>query len=287
MLEKANQRALINTHMVFRCTSSKYADDFIKKGAIKFNTPEFWANYAIENCEGRGDRLEGTIAMYHQYDIKAMEELNEKYSIGNNLIKMPFGDRVYLKNKRSMELPCYCCYILDDSLFKIQYIKDTYRFVAKVSKTYFRDFMDNLSLQQVEKIPDDEKPAVIVISNFNEFKRRLYKKLLSIGLEENEIITSAVVYENFNEYGDTGWIDFGQKSPIELTIKSDRFIEQSEIRIIINTDKKDIKDFLKENTIEIEPMDDIASVYNGYLYDGIDIIIHPDKQKNVKIMSNE
>ena len=83
------------------------------------------------------------------------------------------------------------------------------------------------------------------------------------------------VYLDFEQYGEDGWWDFGQSSPMELTIKHIRFEAQSEGRIIINTDRARIKELLK-NPIEIGSIEDISQYCDQYFYDGIRVIIHAD-----------
>src|SRR4051794_22717498 len=87
---------------VFRCTSQKYAETLLKKGEIKFSTPSSWVKYAIEKGEGRGDKLEGTIATFNAFDIDQLIRLNQKYSKYSDLVRMSIGKRVYLKRSRDL-----------------------------------------------------------------------------------------------------------------------------------------------------------------------------------------
>lgn len=256
---------------VFRCTSVKYADEFMKKGSIKFNTPSSWIQYSMDKGEGRGDRLEGAVALCHFADVEKIVELNQEYKDYLSLVRMPYEERIYLKNSRSLNLPCYCLYIMKHSLFECPNKEGEHRVCADIPASYFRDFMDDLPPEDVEKLSDDEKPALIIINDFNEFKNRLIEKLVSIGLDEREIIISSVRYLDFEKYGREGWWDFGKMFPKELLIKNKRFENQSEARIIVNTDKEHVKEVLYNNPIEIGPMIGIAKVYKGYLYKGLNV----------------
>lgn len=269
--------------VVFRCTCVKFADEFIQKGSIKFNTPSSWVQYAIEKGEGRGDRLEGTIAMFHYLDLDRMIELNQKYMSCLSLIRVPYHQTIYLKNEYSLGLPCYCLYIMKNSLFECPNKEGKHRLSADIPASYFRDFMDNLTPEKVEKLSYEEKPALIIINDFAKFKERLMNKLLDIGLDESEIIISSVTYINFERYGEDGWWDFGQVFPKELLIKNKRFENQSEARIIINSDKEYIKDFLYNNPIELGPMFDIATIHKGYLYGGIRV----EGTINIELLNRE
>lgn len=126
-------------------------------------------------------------------------------------------------------------------------------------------------LKKLKKLPEDEKPVIIVIENYPEFKQRLTRKLLEIGLHKDEIIEAEVHYCDFNKYGEFGYWDFCQNSPMELAIKNIRFQNQSEGRFIINTDNQHILQLLS-GPIEIGPLDDICTVCDRYLHDGMDIV---------------
>lgn len=265
--------------LTLRCTEVKYAESFLEKGAIKFNTPQSWVDRALEQGEGRGDKFEGTIALYHQYDIENMKSINEKYEKYLEIDRVRYDDKIYLKNKRSMNLPCYCFYIMKNSLFQCPEQQGKNNLKSMIKGIYFRDFTDNRTLEQVEALDDMHKPALIVIEKFETFKRRIIEALLGIGVREDEIIISPVIYYDFNLNGKLGWWDFGQKFPNELTIKDTRFKEQSEARIIINTDNNEIKEYLRSNVLEIGPMKDIAKVIKGYFCNGIDVEINADIRK--------
>ena len=58
---------------------------------------------------------------------------------------------------------------------------------------------------------------------------------------------------------------------MELAIKNIRFQNQSEGRFIINTDNQHILQLLS-SPIEIGPLDDICTVCDRYLHDGMDIV---------------
>ena len=52
----------VNPEDVYACVISlkkKYAVQLLQKGVLKFNSPENWTKYALDNSIGRGDLLEG------------------------------------------------------------------------------------------------------------------------------------------------------------------------------------------------------------------------------------
>lgn len=108
----------------FRLTSSKYADAFLDKGTIKFNTPQSWIDYSKKYGDGRGDSYEGTLAFCDSLDVERISELTQKYESScilnlntRPLLKEVSGSRLFMKDKRSLELPCFCVYIMKYSLF--------------------------------------------------------------------------------------------------------------------------------------------------------------------------
>lgn len=258
--------------MVLRCTKMGYARAFLKYGQIKFSTPESWVKYEEEHGDGRGDRFEGTIATFNIWDFEHALPILIKYSRYTDLLRVQVGNRIYLKRKRDMQLPCFCLYYLKNSMFVCPEKAGIQKLKTSIPYSYFRDFADNMSPEEVKKLPEDERPVLIVIENYPDFKQRLIRKLMEIGLLRHEIIETRIDYYDFDEYGESGWWDFGQKSPMELAIKHIRFKEQNEGRFIINTGNQEVLQLL-ENPIEIGPLDDICTVYEHYLYDGIDIVM--------------
>lgn len=267
-----------NFSAVFRLTSSEYADDFLTKGSIKFNTPQSWIDYSKKHGDGRGDALEGTIAFCNLFDSEQTAELTKKYDSRNilNANARPLhteniGTRLFFKDKRSLELPCFCVYIMKHSLFPCPDSSGKHRVAAEILASYFRDFSDNSLPDDIKSLPLKDQPALIVISDFEIFKTRLYGTLRKIGLDDTEVVIGNVSYFDFEAYGAEGWMDFGQKYPNELLVKNTRFAEQSEARIIIKTSKKNVIKRLHDAPIELGCMDDIAQIHKSYLHDGMRI----------------
>ena len=167
----------------FRCTEVRYAESFIENGIIKFNTPNSWVKYAKEQTEGRGDLLEGTIAAYSNNDIASMIKLNNEYS-KYDLIREFVKDKVYLKLKRSMELPCYCFYRLKMDMFQCPGAIGENTIECEIPAKYFRDFSNQMSVEQINTLPPDQRPSIIMIENYNEFQNRVMKALQSLGVKK-------------------------------------------------------------------------------------------------------
>ncbi|MPW26839.1 hypothetical protein GC105_13715 [Alkalibaculum sp. M08DMB] len=78
--------------------------------------------------------------------------------------------------------------------------------------SYFRVFSYNSLLEDIDKLPLEDQPALILISDFDEFKNRLHKALRKVGLEDSEILIGNVSYFDFEAYGSDSWMDNGLKS---------------------------------------------------------------------------
>lgn len=250
--------------MAFRCTKKEFAESFVNKGAIKFNSPESWVNEASVKGEGRGDRLEGTIAACNHSEIENFSQLYQKYKKYNDLFCTVIDDVAYFKRKKVMNLPCYCFYILKNSMFTCPNEEGKHRLKTTVPSSYFKDFANNLEPEQEEKLPESEKPSLVIIKDFELFRTRLKKHLFKLGIMEEEIIEISVAYYDYFQYGRNGWFDLNKEPPFELSVKSMKFIYQNELRFIINTKNIDIKEYLRNNVIEIGSLSDISKIANNY-----------------------
>lgn len=267
-----------NFFAIFRLTELRYANEFIENGTIKFNTPQSWIDYYNKFGAGRGDQYEGTLAFCNIDDVNRYFELRDKYSSKNVMnnksrqISYDFaGNRILFKDKRALGLPCFCFYTLKHRIFSCSDLLGDQKITAEIPPSYFRDFSNNLTQEENSKLDKDQQQAIIFIKDYEKFKSRMFKALITLGFEEKEIIINHVVYYDYNKYGKNSWLDFGKNYPEELFIKEKYFIDQSETRIVINSKKKDLVEKLIMNTINIGNMMDIAEVTDKYLYDGMKI----------------
>ena len=272
--------------MVFRCMKQEYARLFFEKGQIKFSTPRSWVEWEKKHGDGRGDQLEGTLATFDIFDAEHAAQAIKKYCAAYNDMKllakyytayediepMLNGNRCYLKRRSDMDLPCLCLYYLKNSMFPCPNAPGIHTLQCDIPASYFRDFADNATPEYVNSLSADDKPAVVIIKDYPAFKQRLIEKLLSLGIRREEIIEIGVSYIDFEQYGESGWWDFGQRSPKELAVKHIRFANQSEGRFIINTQRSEVRKMLSDS-IEIGSLEDISQLCNQYFYDGIQVIL--------------
>lgn len=252
--------------LVLRCTTLEFAKDLVNLGQIKFSTPKSWEQYGKQ---GRGDIYEGTLAYSSKFYPSQYEKLIAKYS---NTCTYELPNRILIKNRRDMQLPCICFYGLKTDAFSPPQNEGRNRISTYIDAKYFRDFADNASPAEIAALPPKKQPAIAVIKDWAEFVRRLKAKLNSIGVPDECILVSPVQYFDFTPYStDDSWVDLNCTPPKELFVKSKQDFEyQNELRIVIDTDDPTILDLLS-NPIEIGNLSDIAAVAEGYHPEGIEV----------------
>lgn len=252
--------------LVLRCTTLEFAKDLVNLGQIKFSTPKSWEQYGKQ---GRGDIYEGTLAYSSKFYPSQYEKLIAKYS---NTCTYELPNRILIKNRRDMQLPCICFYGLKTDAFPPPQNEGRNRISTYIDAKYFRDFADNASPAEIAALPPKKQPAIAAIKDWAEFVRRLKAKLNSIGVPDECILVSPVQYFDFSPYStDDSWVDLNCTHPKELFVKSKQDFEyQNELRIVIDTDDPTILDLLS-NPIEIGNLSDIAAVAEGYHPEGIEV----------------
>lgn len=256
------------TIMLLKCvTNQKYAEDFLEFGKLKFGKPQEWIDAWEKEGSGRGDLLEGSFASivrsnYRQADFYKL--------LRTNTIEMidPRNNNIHFQSKDVLNLPTCCFFGLNDNMFKtISKGEDGNEYLSgKIKKSYFRDFAKSLDKTAYENCSEDERPALIMVNNLTEFRKRLETYFMKNGLELSEIIYYPVTYL---DKGKEFFI--GDPAPNELFTKDDKFSNQSEIRIVLNTKNKKFLRKLYENNgiVELGNMRDIASIEGYYFEDFI------------------
>ena len=242
----------LNPEEIFACIVSlkrKYAQDLLDKGIMKFNSPENWIKYAIENSTGRGDVLEGnfeTIKIPHSNkNFRWENHYSENICVA---ITKDFGyNLLHLKNQDVIKLPCYCFYIIRNKDFKIQLRDKRLIASAEIPSRYFRGLEDGRTWLEEQNLDEQERLVSVVIGDIEEFFCRIKKVLIDFGVEDNSIIMKEVEYEDLlTPYNKK------REHPMELFVKNLQFSDQSEGRIVINTKNKKIRDKLDSETLSIE-----------------------------------
>lgn len=247
-------------YAIMRCTNVKFANKLVDNGSIKFNTPESWVREEVKTGKGRGDRLEGVFAACDLLDLESVIAYSQKY---NDVVGETIDGLTYFRRKRTMSLPCYCFFLLKQGLFECPSKKGKQKIKTTIPGLYFKDFADNLSNESIMNLTEEEKPAIVLISDPDKFISIIKQKLISLGIKDTEIMVEIMEYQDLKT-------SFYCKSdsPKELKLKDKYFSYQAEGRIIINTNNNLIKEYLNNNPIEIGDLLDIAQLNQVYLKDG-------------------
>lgn len=111
-----------------------------------------------------------------------------------------------------------------------------YHRVGKVDKDYFQKLFPKVKQEDVELLEKDERPAVLIIRP-DVFISHLKTKLVEMGIKNNEIYIKPICYiDYFRKPFIIG------KEPEELFTKHNIFKEQNEIRIVVDTRRKEVQE---------------------------------------------
>jgi tetratricopeptide (TPR) repeat protein len=249
--------------MLLRCTSRKYADDFITSGNLRFGKPCEWIRYGETHGHGRGDPAEGSFAAIFQKDSQTSDFLN---CLRPNVTQRKFKNLIYFQSEDVINLRTYCLFGLNDNSFsEIHRAEDKRLYpVGYISKDFFSDFANHMTQKQIDQLPREKQPVLIMINNPHEFFERIKSVLMGMGIRLNEIIIRPVTYLNKKiQFTITNY------PPTELFAKDEDFSSQQEIRIVIYTSRPEIiKKFNDcDGIINIGPLGDIASIEEYYYKD--------------------
>ena len=213
--------------------------------------------------KGQGDSLEGVFLATKQNDnsdfINNMKK-NDNVEYFNN------SNLLYFRNKNIKDLYCLCLYGLNSNMF---IIKEEDRFeqehyIAKVDKKYFMDFSGGISEEEYHKKEENDKPVVLFINNPHLFFNKIKSFFMNLDVKEEDIIISPVEYIDLRKE----FISF-VPNPYELLLKDKDFINQSEVRIIINSNSEKLKRYMEENNniIDIGNIQELVTIYDNYYHD--------------------
>ena len=246
---------------LFRCTERQYAESFCEKGNMKLNTPRYWIELEKEEGKGRGDLLEGVCANVHKDDIPRLVQLKD---IRENICGETINNITCLRSKDILELPSYCFFGLDVKDFKDISIDEEgiKHYTTTVTQQYFKDFSDNTTKELAKELPRYKQPVLVMITNPNEFFKRITDYFLKLGLKREEILINAVKYIDKSQ----GFYCPKELYPGELFLKDKSFEYQREVRVVINTKNKKILKELsdKNNIINIGNLSDITHIEEFY-----------------------
>lgn len=259
----------------------------IDKGQIKFGYAQKWVDQAIEDMqnglpEGRGDFSEGAFEAWDFDDLHELFSPNSPLRYYNTTLSLHYPEAyhpyykylnylnhypyAYFRRNDVMQLPV-CCF----SGIHEGHIKQVgNQFTAVVPPKYFHDFYRVETEEEFDALNYEDKPAVVIINDFNSFLDKLKYKLKEFKISGDQVLNKYVKYNV--KLNDTFYTDI--QPPKELFLKRPRFNHQSELRIVINTRDKEAIDFLYKNPIEIGSLTGIAKKTIGYFKEGIEAIFN-------------
>ena len=253
-----------------RLTTRKYAESFVKSGQIFFNTPEAWVKRANEPG-GRGDLLEGVLGICPITRIEDSVKMREYFEKYTEVYSNTIDQSLIFRSSRNMHLPSLCFYMFQFSQFSNQENWESGSIhELNIPGQYFKDFAENKTKEEIEKMAEPERPSIIIINNAHNFLERVENYLLGIGVKKDEIVFSNVKYVDKNMGRCAGCIDY--HVPMELYYKDISYSQQQEARIVINTDNQTVLEILK-NPVNIGSLEDISDKYDEYLPHGLSVQI--------------
>ena len=249
------------TYMFLRCLEQEYAKAFIEKGSMKFSHPSDWSK---PDSTSRGDVLEGTYASQRGFDPSMDKFLK---TLRKNPFTLKKGGFTFYKSREVLSsYRVHCLYGLNSNNVHMQDKRSQdhqYHLGGMVSKEYFRKLFPLVKESEIDSLDPKMRPAVLFIRPDN-FVNYVTTKLMEKGVGEEEIIITPVSYIDY--YSKPVIIG---KDPEELFSKHASFSEQSEIRIIVNTTRKEVRDLFDDNgIIELGQVDEsIATLSEFYFKD--------------------
>ncbi|MDD3186329.1 MAG: hypothetical protein PHT76_13620 [Anaerostipes sp.] len=259
-------------HFFIKCMEKRWIDEIYKKGNIRLSCPGKWVQYEIDNGIGRGDKYEGTFEIQTK-DLRNCEKLKRKY--GNNLIQRVGDNHTYYQLHTVLGCPTFCFYTIEDSDIQIQgeVLKEgIYEAEFLISGEFYQDFAKGkgISKEVIEKLPEDEQPAVLIIAeeNIDIFLNKVRDALKTqYDLCDNNILIDRVKYE-YDRQGQSDFLCL-DNHPYELFYKNKELAYQNEARIVVNSKKYRYKQYNDDYLdIHLGSLKECSEVHTGYHPEG-------------------
>ena len=248
------------TYWLIRCIELEYAKAFVERGSMKFTNPSVWCK---PDGTSRGDILEGVYASQRGFDRDLDKFLR---SLRNNTVSFKHRGFTFYKSNEVLSYRAHCLYGLNSNNMHMRTVRSQdhqFHQAGAVTKEYFHNLFPEVNKEGIDTLPENKKPAVLLIRP-DVFVNFVKQKLMEKGVREEEIIIGPVSYANY--YRKPFIIG---KEPEELFSKHIDYREQSEIRIVIDTRRKEVQDlFGARGVVELGPVDrSIARISDFYFDD--------------------
>lgn len=250
------------SHIYFflKCLNRNYADAFLKEGAMRFAYPSEWK----PDGTSRGDDLEGVYASMKPFSSECDRFLK---GMRKDVYRIKAKGTYFYKSNDVMSCRAYCVYGLNDNNMHLNDKRSQdhhFHQAGEVSKEYFHRLFPQWTKEEYQLLDNEEKPVVLMI-NPVVFYDRVKKTMLDLGVRENEILFKPVTYF---DYFDKPF--YTKKCIEELFTKHSDYEEQSEVRIVVKTRRKEVKELFDKNNgiIKLGPIDSsVATMSDLYFED--------------------
>ena len=254
-----------HTYWLIRCVELEYAKAFIERGSMKFTHPSEWCK---PDGTSRWDIFEGIYASQRGLDSEMDRFLK---TLRNDVFTIVDGGFTYYKSREILSYRAHCLYGLNSNNMHMQNVRSQdHRFhqAGRVTKEYFHNLFPKVNREAIENLEDNKKPAVLLIKP-DAFVAFVKNRFLEKGVKEEEIIIGPVSYHDY--YKKPFIIG---NDPEELFSKHIDYQEQSEIRIVINTRRKEVSDLFDEyGVIELGAVDKSIATISDFYFDDMQVEI--------------
>lgn len=258
-LEAIPQNRPLHTYLFLKCLNRKYAEDFIREGAMRFANPSEWK----PDGTSRGDALEGVYASMKPFSKECDRFLRGLRKCAK---RTKYKGISFYKSEDVMACRAYCMYGLNDNNLHLNENRSQDHLFHQgglVSKEYFHCLFPQWNKEEYQSLDNDEKPVVVMIRP-DVFYDRVKKSLLELGILEKEILFKPVTYfDYFNKPFIT------KKRLEELFSKHIDYKEQSEIRIVVDTRRKEVNELFNKSNgiIKIGAIDENTASISDFYFD--------------------
>ena len=267
-------------HVIFKMMERKWIEKLYSHGELRFSAPEKWVQCEKENGRGQGDKYEGVFAIDVIGEDRE-EEFRKRYK--KNLLVTEEGGKKFYQLRKTLGWPTYCFYSLADQHFCCESEINNagvYNFRTEITGYYFQDFARGRTAEEINLLPEDERPALLVILGYdnirlfvNKVRKALFKKY---GITNSEFLFDQVVYDYSREC-DKSYTSIREYPPKELFYKGKEFEYQREGRFVINSKKYWISDCHSQYLdIEIGSMESYAKVVHEYTPEGLNFLVQAE-----------
>ena len=173
-----------------------------------------------------------------------------------------------------MSYRAHCLYGLNSNNMHLSDVRSQdhkFHQIGMITKEYFHNLFPQVKKEDVD-YNDSSRPAVLLITP-DAFINFVKTKLIERGIFEEEIMIKPVSYINYFKKP----FIIG-KEPEELFSKHSKYTEQNEIRIVIDTRRKEVEAlFNSSGVIELGPIDESIAKISEFYFDDMLVEIRDNK----------